>query len=502
MTPHLLQMRGIVKTYGELRANDGVDLDVAGGEIVGLLGENGSGKSTLMKVLYGITRADAGGILLRGRELSGHDPKTAAAAGIGMIHQHFMLVDAMTVAENVMLGWDEAGRWLRRRDIAGRIREASARFGLDLDPDQAVAGLSLGRRQRVEILKAVLRGAELLILDEPTSNLSPPEVAGLLGVLRQLRADGRGIVFISHKMAEVRDVCDRVVVLRDGRVTGGGPVAATTDAALAMMMVGRDLSAPLTRAGAAPGRPLLTVEGLGGPGLGGPGLRAVSFTIAAGEVLALCGVDGNGQTELAEALSGLTPPAAGRIVLDGRDITRASVAARMAAGLAYLPADRARTSLVQAMTVAENIGLRDMGRPPFSRARVLDGRALRRAAEQAIARYEIRAPGPGQLVRRLSGGNQQKIAVAREIARAPKVLVAAQATWGLDPGATRFVRERVLALRDAGAAVLYISSELEEVLALGDRIGVMFDGRVDGVTPRAAVDVGRIGLLMAGRAAA
>ena len=486
---NLLEMRGIVRSFGAVRANDGIDLDVAPGQIVGLLGENGSGKSTLMKLLFGMLAPDSGTIIFRGQELSGHRPAEAMAAGLAMIHQHFMLIEAMSVLENVMLGWPEAGRLLRRGQVAAQIREASARFGLDLDPSASVAGLPLGRRQRIEILKAILRGADLLILDEPTSNLAPTEVAGLLAILRRLRAEGRGIVFITHKLPEVLEVCDEVVVLRAGRVAGRAQVAGVSRAALAEMMVGRDTTQPHTPDARAPGQARLVVRDLRGPGLDG-----VAFALHAGEILGVAGVDGNGQLELADTLAGLRQ-ATGSIVLDGTEIARAPVAARVRAGLAYLPADRARTSLVRGMSIAENLVLRDPG------DWLLHPQARDAEARRLMAAYDIRAPGPQTVAARLSGGNQQKIVVARELDRAPAVVVAHQAAWGLDPGATRFVLDRVVALRNAGAAVLYISSELEEVMAIGDRIAVLFAGRIAGILPRAEADLGRIGLWMAGQAA-
>jgi simple sugar transport system ATP-binding protein len=483
----LLEMRGIARAFGAVLANDGIDFDVPAGRVVGLLGENGSGKSTLMKLLFGMLPPDAGTIVFKGRELSGHGPAQAMAAGLAMIHQHFMLVEAMTVVDNVMLGWEQAGRLLRRGAVAAEVREASARFGLDLDPRALVADLPLGRRQRVEILKAILRGADLLILDEPTSNLAPVEVAGLLAILRRLRAEGRGIVFISHKLQEVLDVCDEVVVLRAGRVAGRMTVAGASRADLARMMVGRDTTefhAPDPRP---PGALRLEVRGLRGPGLNG-----IDLDLRAGEILGVAGVDGNGQLELADTLAGLRR-AAGAIALNGIDIARASVAERVRAGLAYLPADRARTSLVRGMTVAENITLRDCPALPRPARRAAHAKAL-------MAEYDIRAPGPETAVARLSGGNQQKIVVARELNRAPSVVIAHQAAWGLDPGAARFVQARMVALRDGGAGVLYISSELDEVLEISDRVAVLSGGRVAGTLARGDFDLGRIGLWMAGQA--
>ena len=494
----LLQMRGIAKSFGAVRANDGVDLDVAAGQILGLLGENGSGKTTLMKVLFGMLRPDAGRIIFRGTELSNHHPSQAIALGIGMVHQQFMLVEQMTVAENVMLGWDRAGRWLAAAEIANEIRQTSQRYGLDLDPEALVSNLSLGRRQRVEILKALLRGAELLILDEPTSNLSPPEIDGLLAVMRRLRTEGKATIFISHKLGEVLAICDDVIVLRDGRLAGRRPVAAATRAELARMMVGRDVTDPLSRGEQKLGTPLLSIEQLTVPDAGGtPRLRDVSFEVRGGEVLAIAGVDGNGQIELVEALAGLRS-SWGRIAVAGKDVTRQSVAARVAAGLSYIPPDRAQTSMVASMSIADNLALRDVKRRPFSRAAWLSRTAIAANGKRLIESYAIRAPGPATLARQLSGGNQQKVVVAREIDRGPQVLVALQATWGLDPGATRFVLEQVLALRAAGAAILYISSELEEVLAIGDRIGVLHAGRLVGLIERNDVELEAICLMMAG----
>jgi ABC-type uncharacterized transport system ATPase subunit len=499
--PALLELRGIERAYGPVLANAGIDLTVEAGRIVGLLGENGSGKSTLMKVLFGMVAPDAGTIVFNGRELSGHRPADAMAAGLAMIHQHFMLVDAMTVTENVMLGWPAAGRILARARIAAQVREASARFGLDLEPDARVADLSLGRRQRIEILRAVLRDARLLILDEPTSNLAPAEVAGLLRVLRRLREQGRGVVFITHKLQEVLDVCDEVVVLRAGLVAGRAPVKGASREALAQMMVGHDAAANAEATDRPPGATALEARGLRARGLGG-----IDLQLRAGEILGVAGVDGNGQLELAEALAGLRPIEAGSLLLAGRDVTRTGAAARTRAALAYVPADRARTSLVRSMSIAVNLMLRDSDRLPYARRGILRPAARDRKAIALIRSFDIRATGPAAPVARLSGGNQQKVVVARELDRAPAVLVTHQATWGLDPGATRFVLDQLVDLRNRGAAVLFISSELEEVLAISDRIAVLSGGRFAGVQEKAksgaAFDLARIGLWMAGQEAA
>jgi simple sugar transport system ATP-binding protein len=493
----LLEMRRIVRCFGAVRANDDVDLDVEAGEILGLLGENGSGKSTLMKVLFGMVAPDSGTIAFRGRPLSAHRPAEAMAAGIAMIHQHFMLIEAMTVLENVMLGWSRAGWVLKRTEVAAHIRETSRRFGLDLDPGAMIGDLPLGRRQRVEILKALMREAELLILDEPTSNLAPSEVAELLTILRRLRAGGKGIVFISHKLPEVLDVCDRVVVLRGGRVTGSAPIGEVTRQQLAEMMVGRDVAAtPAHRRPATKGKLRLAVHNLQGSNLG-----PLSFEVRGGEVLGVAGVDGNGQIELVETLGGLRRADGGSITLDGRDITRMSLANRTRSGMAYMPADRASTALVKSLSIRENFMLRDSDRSPYASGPILSPAGSDRKARELMREYDVRAPGPQTLAARLSGGNQQKIVVARELDRKPAVLIAHQAAWGLDPGATRFVINRILELREAGAAIVYCSSELEEVLEVSDRISVMANGSFAGFTPRDGADLGQIGLWMSGRTA-
>jgi len=494
-------MHGIVKNYGAVRANRGVDLIVAEGRVVGLLGENGSGKSTLMKVLFGMIRPDSGRVVFAGRVLTDHTPRMAIAAGIGMIHQHFTLVDAMTVTENVMLGWNEAGGFLKPDRIARKIEEASRNYGLAVNPGDVVANLSFGQRQRVEIVKAILRGSKLLILDEPTSNLSPPEVAGLLGVIRRLKEQGHSVVFISHKLPEVMEICDEVVVLRDGAVAGHVQIADATQESLARMMVERDLSAPVLRKNHTPGAVVLTVEGLSRcDGPAGQQLHDITFTVRAGEILAVAGVDGNGQRELLDCLAGITAVKAGRIRLDGADITRKNVRQRLELGLAFIPVDRASTSLVPGFTIADNLAMRDIDRPPLATGPFLNATAVRQMARTRMAACDIRASNPDVPASSLSGGNQQKIVIAREIGRQPKVLLAFQPTWGLDPGAARFVIDQILLLRDAGAAVLYVSSELGEVLTLGDQIAVMSGGRLSSPAPRGTVDVTRIGMLMAGAA--
>jgi ABC-type uncharacterized transport system ATPase subunit len=495
----MLEMHGINKRYGAIRANEGIDLRVAAGRIVGLLGENGSGKSTLMKVLFGMVKPDAGTIRFKGEILSDHTPREAIRAGIGMIHQHFMLVDAMTVVENVMLGWSRAGTWLRTEQVAEQIRQTSKTYGLELNPGALVSDLPFGHRQRVEIVKALLRGAELLILDEPTSNLSPPEISGLLEVMRRIAQQGRAIIFITHKLGEVFDICDEVVVLRDGRVVGRSPIANATRSGLAHMMVGREVSSGLIRIDRRAGPEVLVVRDLGlRDSSGYQRLHDINLTLREGEILAIAGVDGNGQTDLVDVLAGLKFPTTGTITLSGRNLTRTAVSDRLAAGLAYIPVDRGTTGLVPGMTIEENLGLRDFNFPPLRRGVWLDHGSFRKEAKSKMSEFGILASSPDAPVQTLSGGNQQKVVVAREIGRKPRVLIACQATWGLDPGATRFVIDQVIALRNRGGAVLYISSELDEVLMLGDRIGVLSNGRLLGVVPRTEVDITQIGLIMAG----
>jgi general nucleoside transport system ATP-binding protein len=495
----MLRMQNICKRYGAVRANENINLSVSRGQIVALLGENGSGKSTLMKILFGMVRPDTGTIRFKGEPLAGHSPRDSIRAGIAMIHQHFMLVEAMTVVENVMLGWRKAGAWLQEREVARQIVSTSQEYGLDLDPKDLVGDLPFGKRQRLEIVKALLRGAELLVLDEPTSNLSPPEVTALLAVMERIADDSRSIVFITHKLGEVFQVCQEVYVLRDGKNAGRCRTQDTTRGELARMMVGREFSPATPRAEKLSGSKIFEVKGITlEDSAGFKKLDDVTFSIREGEILALAGVDGNGQTELVEVLSGLRMPASGKITLDDQDITRKGVTERLKSGLAYIPVDRSTTSLVPGMTIAENLGLRDFARPPLRRGPWLNHRAFQSAAASRISEFAIRGDGPGATVNTLSGGNQQKIVIAREFGRSPRVLVAFQATWGLDPGATRFVIDQIMAMRNSGGAVLYLSSDLEELLAIGDRIGVLTNGRLTGIFPREKADPAEIGLLMAG----
>ncbi|SEG35617.1 nucleoside ABC transporter ATP-binding protein [Thermomonospora echinospora] len=501
-----LELRGITKRFGSLVANDGIDLEVRPGEIHCLLGENGAGKSTLMNVLYGLYQPDEGEIRMDGKPLVLSGPRDAIAAGIGMVHQHFMLVDVFTVAENIMLGDERTGSplafagWLDRRRARRDVAEVSARHGLDVDPDALVADLPVGVQQRVEIVKALIRDARVLILDEPTAVLTPQETEELFTVMRSLREAGRSIVFITHKLKEVKAIADRITVIRRGAVVGtAGPDA--SEAELAGLMVGRDVRLTVDKAPPAldeDAEPAFAVRGL--TVLDESGQAAVddvTFEIRPGEILGVAGVQGNGQTELAEAILGLRPAAAGGIWLDGRELTGRSPRQVLRAGVGYIPEDRSHDALVADSSVAENLVLDLFDRPPFGRRGTMDVRAVRDNAERRVAEFDIRTSSIDTSVGTLSGGNQQKVVVAREMSRPLRLLVAAQPTRGVDVGAMEFIHRRIVAERDQGRPVLIISTELDEIFGLADRIAVMYRGRITAIVPP---DTSRadIGCLMAG----
>jgi ABC-type uncharacterized transport system ATPase subunit len=478
----LLELKGITKRFPGVVANDGVDFELRKGEVHALLGENGAGKSTLMNILYGLYRPDEGEIVLDGQPLEIHSPREAIDAGIGMVHQHFMLIPVMSVAENIVLEVEpRRGPFLDIRAAEERVREISERFGLAVRPEAKVEAISVGMQQRVEILKALYRGAEILILDEPTAVLTPQEAEELFAIIRSLQAEGKSIIFISHKLGEVLEIAERITVLRRGKTIETVPRAGATEAGLARLMVGREVLLRVDKGPASPGEPLLTVEDLRVEDERGlEAVRGLSLEVRAGEIVGIAGVDGNGQTELIEAITGLRKPESGRIVAAGEDITTGSARESLDAGVGHIPEDRQRRGLVLDFTLAENIALHDYREEPDSRWGWLYPKRLVARARRLLQEFDVRGGGPQTLALALSGGNQQKVVVAREVSRDPRILIAAQPTRGLDVGAIEFVHRRLVAERDEGRAILLISFELDEILSLSDRILVMYEGRVVG----------------------
>ncbi|MEZ5238039.1 MAG: ABC transporter ATP-binding protein [Microthrixaceae bacterium] len=498
-----VELRGITKRFPGVTANERVGLSVRSGEVLALLGENGAGKSTLMNVLYGLYRADEGEILLDGRTVSFDSPADALAAGIGMVHQHFMLVPVFTVAENLVLGDEIAHGPFGRLDLEAsraRIRELSQRYHLSVDPDATVEDLPVGVQQRVEILKALYRDANLLILDEPTAVLTPGEVAELEGTVASLAESGKAVIFITHKLGEVMRVADRIAVLRGGRLVGEVRPEDTDESRLAELMVGRAVQLVVDRPPARPTDTVLRVENLSVTDeRGAVAVDDLSFTVRGGEILAVAGVQGNGQTELVEALCGLREPLRGSVVLDGADVTGADPAELFRRGVGHIPEDRQNDGLVGDFAVADNLVLNTFDWDDFARGPIRDGAAVRRNAEELCESFDVRTPSVDTPAGTLSGGNQQKVIVAREFTHAGRLLVAAQPTRGLDVGSIQYIHGRIVAERDSGAAVVVVSAELDEVLALGDRVAVMFEGRFVGVLEGGEIDRNRVGLLMAGR---
>jgi general nucleoside transport system ATP-binding protein len=496
-----VQLSGIVKRFPpDILANDRISFDVASGEIHALLGENGAGKSTLMQILYGLYRKDAGEIRIEGKLYEFETPRDAIHHGIGMIHQEFMLVRSFTVAENVAMGAVGAGSKLDLDSVARRISNLAEEFGLDIDPSARIEHLSLGVQQRVEILKLLYREARLLILDEPTSVLTPQEVGRLFDVLRALRAAGKSIVMVTHKLREVIDIADRVTVLRDGRAIATLPTTQADEPSLARLMVGRDVLLRANKAPRPPGRTLLQVDILTVADHGGqPRVKNLSLAVHAGEILGIAGVDGNGQSELVECLFGLRPAAAGRVLLEGRDITDWAPAARRNEHIAYLPADRRHVGSVGELSLADN-GVLGWQRRFARWGGIWRDRGRSTAHARAlIERFGVRAPGPDFPVGKLSGGNLQKVVLGREVMREPSVLLVEQPTRGLDVGAIEMVWAELLEQRAQGRGILLVSAELEEILNLADRIAVIFGGEIMGVLPAADATVEVLGLMMAGR---
>ena len=467
-----------------------------------LLGENGAGKSTLMNVVYGLTSPDAGEIVFDGRPVAINGPTDAIRLGIGMVHQHFMLIPPLTVAENVILGHETArSGMLDLAEARVEVSQLARRHRLEVDPAARAMDLSVGIQQRVEILKALYRGARLLILDEPTSVLTPPEAARLFDVVRNLTAQGTAVIFITHKLGEVMVIADRITVMRRGQVVADTTPAESGPSELARLMVGRPVLLRVDKRPARPGEALLRVEGLSvDDDRHQPAVQGVDLQVRAGEIVGLAGVEGNGQEELVEAIVGLRSLRAGRVLLGTREVTRLGTKGTLHAGVSFIPADRHRMGAILELPVSDNLVLSDYDRPPFARGILRRFQAVWQYALNAIKAFDIRTEGPGQALGSLSGGNQQKVVVARELSTDPRVLIASQPTRGVDVGSIEFIHRQIVARRDEGLAVLLVSSELDEVLSLADRVAVIYGGRIVGVLEGDAVERDRIGLMMAGAA--
>ncbi len=521
-----VEMHGITKRFAGVVANDGVDFAARFGEVHALIGENGAGKSTLMSILAGLYRPDTGVIRAGGETVHFRSPRDAIARGIGMVYQHFMLVEPFTVAENMLLGKEGQRTWLETTAVEREISELGRRYGLGVDPRARVWQLSVGEQQRVEILRLLARGARILILDEPTAVLTPQEAAGLIRTLRELAADGLCIIFISHKLEEVLAVADRVTVMRRGRVVASVEAMKTTRHELARLMVGRELAAfvehegegpkegtgpregtgpsPTGRVGSVAGPPVvLELAGVGAMGdRGVPALADISLQVRAGEILGVAGVAGNGQRELEQVVTGLRVATAGTVRIAGRDMTNRSPADIAAAGVAHIPEDRLADGLIPGMDLAGNAILREYRRPPLARGPFLMPRAIAAFADRLLRDYDVKAPSRHVKLRTLSGGNQQKLLLGRELSGAPKLIVAVHPTRGVDVGATEAIHGLLRAQRARGAAILLISEDLDELLALSDRIAVLFSGRIVGTLPASEATPERVGFLMAGVTAA
>ena len=492
-------MRGIVKRFPGVLANDGIDLSVRNSEIHALMGENGAGKTTLMSILYGLHQPDAGQILLRGQPVHFASPVDAIAHGLGMVHQSFKLFNTLTVWENVVFRSEPRnGGFIDRAAARARVKAISERFGLMVDPDATVGRLPVGVRQRVEILKALYRDARVLVLDEPTAVLTPQECRGLFAVMRNLAADKRTILFVTHKLREVMDVTDRITVLRDGRVAARLVTRETNPEQITRAMTGRNVFFAPRRGQPRLDRPLLEVAGLTVGEGAKPQVDGVAFKVHAGEIVGIAGVAGNGQSELVEAMVGLRQHRGGTITVAGRDVTTRPLRERRRAGLAYIPEDRAVTGTALGGTATDNLSLGFHRAPPLARGIILDGEAMRRRARALIERFSIKIPNETVRVGTLSGGNLQKVVAARELAHEAAVVIAEQPTRGLDVGATEFIHQAMVAQRDAGRGVLLVSSELSEIMTLADRILVMYEGRIVADLAADAADEAKLGLLMAG----
>jgi len=499
--PPVLELRGITKSFPGVLANDHIDLTLNEGEVLALLGENGAGKTTLMNILYGLYKPDEGEIFIRGSKAEIHGPQDAIRQGVGMVHQHFMLVPVFSVTENVMLGSEltKAGVMLDRETVSNRIKEISSQFHLDVDPNSKVEDLSVGVQQRVEIIKVLYRNAEILILDEPTAVLTPQEVEEFFKIIKSLVKQGKSIIFITHKLKEVMAIADRIAVLRSGHVTGITTPKEATESSLANMMVGRQVLLILNKKPAKPENVVLEVKDLHvNDDRHLIAVNSVSFDVKAGEVLGIAGVQGNGQRELIEALTGLRKVEAGEVTMMGQDITHSSPRKIREAGSAHIPEDRQKDGLVLSFPVAENMVLNTYYEPPFTRGLNLRHDEIEKVAQERVKSFDVRPPSISVPVSNLSGGNQQKVIVARELSRPITLLIASQPTRGLDVGSIEYIHGQILKKRDEGCAVLLVSSELDEIVNLSDRIAVMYAGRILDILPAAQATREQLGLLMAG----
>jgi simple sugar transport system ATP-binding protein len=496
----MLELKNIRKTFGDTVANDNVSITVHTGTIHAVVGENGAGKSTAMKIVYGFYTADSGDIFLNGEKVNIRNPHDAIALGIGMVHQHFMLVDTMTVAENIILGAETGTAASLDLDKANEdIKKLSDELKLEIDPQAVVENLSVGLQQRVELLKALYRNADLLILDEPTAVLSPQEVEEFFGILRRMKEQGKTVVIITHKLDEVLAISDEVTVMRDGKTVGNVKTSETNAKELARMIVGRDVLLRVEKTDARPAAEVLKVSGLSVSGNHGPAVKGVSFNVHAGEIVGIAGIEGNGQTELVEALAGLARPTSGTISLNGKDVTRASARERKELGVAHIPEDRHRRGLLLNSDLAENAILGVHYRPPMaSAAGVMNTAAVDKRVGEIIERFDVRPPDPTLAAKSLSGGNQQKLIIGREFELDPKLLLVSQPTRGVDIGAIEFIHRKLIELRDSGVAVLLVSAELEEVTALADRLLVIREGEIVGEVDPKVTSVEEIGLMMTG----
>jgi simple sugar transport system ATP-binding protein len=496
----VLEAKGITKQFPGVLANDHVNFDLREGEIHALLGENGAGKTTLMNILYGLYRPDSGEILVNGTPAIIHSPKDSINLGIGMVHQHFMLIPVFSVAENVMLGDETVRRgMLDRHTVEGKVGDLSHKYGLDVNPTALVGELPVGTQQRVEIVKTLYRDARILILDEPTAVLTPQEAEDLFRIMRELVKRGVSIIFITHKLKEVLEIADRITVMRAGRVVGSTTPEESNEAKLASMMVGREVILTVRKEPAKPKEAVLQVEDLHvQDDRKLDVVRGISFDVRAGEILGIAGVQGNGQTELAETLSGLRAPKSGKILLAGNNVTDRSPRPITETGLGHIPEDRQKYGLVLSYTVADNMVLCSYYLPPFAHGIIMQPEAVDANARKLIEDYDVRTPSPYVPASTLSGGNQQKVIVARELSRPVKLLLASQPTRGLDVGSIEYIHKEIVAMRDRGVGVLLISAELDEIMSLADRIAVMYRGQIMRIIDAKTADKASLGLLMAG----